>query len=670
MRSKSYDEAEETFTLGYSLAKICGVPWLSAEHANYAGLVRIQKGQFEAAFEWLNKAADLSLEIGSPNRIGIVHLNRGIALYKSGRYSRCIEDLETSVTHLSQSNDKVNNTRAHIALANVKRLTRDFPAARSHLMTAYTMATDLAIPREECLALEFLGDVYRDEDRPDEALRYYQRALAIGERIAPEGDLVMEILRRQGECLIMTGKPGEGLELLAQARAKARKLGDRFEEGVIMRCLGNGLLQTGHLHEALDYATRSVDLLESIDARHEHAISRMVAAEVLLAMSDDRATAEPRDRLDEAWRHGLVALGIFRTLDIEHWNNAINRLQSRLTRRRAEEARYAPKGTDDGAPSLDQVARDVVIAESRTMKETLQAIEAFAPHREPILLTGETGTGKEVLARLAHRQSARADRPFMAVNVPAIPHTMFEREFFGNVRGAFSGAESDRKGLAAAADGGTLFLDEIGDLPLDAQAKLLRLLQEGTYHCLGDPAERRTDLRVIAATNCDLEEAVRSRRFREDLYFRLATLVVPIVPLRQRREDIRPLLDHFLSQSAGRKVTADAYFNDVSLRLLEHYDWPGNAREVALVARRAFISQHTIGEVEVVAGVGEQAIVLRGRHHHTPAVVMAANESSNPTSRARIMLALEEADGNRSEAARRLGVSRATLYRKLAQFKG
>ncbi len=613
-----------------------------------------------------------ALEIGARARAGRCLLNIGICHYKLGEYRSGIDSLAQAVELLSVAADHANLTRTQIALGNVHRLTRDFAAARQHLTQAYSMATDLKIPREECLALEFLGDVLRDEGKPDEARRYYQRGMAIAIDIAPEGDLVMELLRREGECLILEGRTGDGLEILIRARKHAKKLGDRFEEGVVLRCLAQGLLSAGDLEPALSYAEQSAAQLEDISARHEHAVARLVMAEILLLRSESPEVDAPRDALDQAWEQALIAQGICRQLDIEHWIGAVRNLQSRIARRRAEELRYA-SARERPRPATGERYEpgDIIIADSRAMQDVMQAIEAFAPYDEPILLTGETGTGKEVVARRVHQMSARRDKPFVAVNVTAVPQSMFEREFFGHVKGSFSGADHDRTGLAAEADGGTLFLDEIGELPPQIQAKFLRILQDGSYLCLGDPVERRADLRVIAATNADLESDVRHGRFREDLYYRLAILEIPLSPLRERPEDIRPLLDHFLSLSAGRQVTAERYFNEISLKLLAKYGWPGNVREVALVARRAHISMQTAGRVEIEVGSGEDAMVLLG-HGQVAAKAAAAGSmadgEADALGRARILLALEETKGNRAAAARLLGVARATLYRRLTKL--
>ena len=585
---------------------------------------------------------------------------------------------------LQGANESLNLTRTQIALGNVHRLTRDFETARQYLTRAYSGASELQVPREECLALEFLGDVYRDEGKPAEARRYYRRGLAIAEVIAPDGDLVLEIHRREGECLVLEGRAGEGLEVLARALTRSRKLGDRFEEGVVLRCLASGMAATGDLERALQYAESAIEILEDIAARHEHAIARIVAAEILVRQSEQPGTGRPRDLLDRAWDTTVVAQQLTRSLGVGFWSRTVQQLQSRITRRRAEEARYEGErdrrrraaGDREALPSGLQAGgmagpREVIIAESRAMKDVLQAVEAFAPEDEPLLLTGETGTGKEVIARRVHALSSRSERPFVAVNVTAIPATMFEREFFGHAKGAFSGAEEDRRGLAAAADGGTLFLDEIGDLPSEVQTKLLRLLQDGSYHALGDPDQRRANLRIIAATNADLEQAVADGDFREDLYYRLAILAIPLPPLRHRSADVIPLFDHFLSEAAGRKVTSDRYFNHVSRRLLEKYHWPGNVRELTVIARRAHIALMRHGRVELEVGTGASAMVITGPEQAAAAASGSGDDLSAPTpslSRAHILLALEEAGGNRSEAARMLGVSRTTLYRRLSRL--
>jgi len=245
--------------------------------------------------------------------------------------------------------------------------------------------------------------------------------------------------------------------------------------------------------------------------------------------------------------------------------------------------------------------------------------------------------------------------------VAAIPASMFEREFFGHHKGAFSGAEKDQPGFAAEADGGTLFLDEIADLPLELQPKLLRLLQDGTYTSLGNPELKRTDVRLIAATNADLAKLVEKGKFRQDLFYRLRVLEIEIPPLHERPDDILPLLNHFLSKSAGRRITAAEFFDEASIQAMLRYRWDGNVREIAMVARRAHIGMNTEGRVRIEVGFPPNVLLLTGPEQVSR--VAAAGSADEDITRSRVLLILEETNGNRSETARRLGISRPTLYR-------
>lgn len=230
-----------------------------------------------------------------------------------------------------------------------------------------------------------------------------------------------------------------------------------------------------------------------------------------------------------------------------------------------------------------------IVAESYEMKKVLATALKVAKSRASVLITGETGTGKELIARFIHRYSPRKDKPFIPVNVAAIPETLIESELFGHVKGAFTDAVKDRKGYFQMADGGTIFLDEIGELPLNLQPKLLRALQEGEFFPVGSSKPVKVDIRVIAATNKNLEEEVRKGNFREDLYYRLNVIHIHIKPLRERREDIPYLLDHFLkkfSQKEGKKIRG---FTREAYEALIRYDYPGNVRELENIVERAVV---------------------------------------------------------------------------------
>lgn len=229
-----------------------------------------------------------------------------------------------------------------------------------------------------------------------------------------------------------------------------------------------------------------------------------------------------------------------------------------------------------------------IVGSSQAIQATLRQIQLVAPTAASVLITGESGTGKELIARAIHEASTRRDRPLIRVNCAAIPRELFESEFFGHVKGAFTGALRDRVGRFELADGGTLFLDEVGEIPPELQSKLLRVLQEGDFERVGEERTRRVDVRVIAATNRDLRQAVLRREFREDLYFRLNVFPIESVPLRDRREDIPLLARHFLDLE-GRGTRPRPMLSDAELEKLTSYTWPGNVRELQNVIERAVI---------------------------------------------------------------------------------
>jgi formate hydrogenlyase transcriptional activator len=230
------------------------------------------------------------------------------------------------------------------------------------------------------------------------------------------------------------------------------------------------------------------------------------------------------------------------------------------------------------------------VGESAALRSVLERIALVAPTDATVLIQGESGTGKELVAREIHRRSARSERPLIQVNCAAIPRELYESEFFGHVRGAFTGATRDREGRFAAADGGSLFLDEVGEIPTELQGKLLRVLQEGSFERVGDERTRQVDVRVIAATNRDLRSEIGSGRFREDLYYRLDVFPITVAPLRERSEDIFPLAAHILEHTARRLRRPAPRLTRESRQALERYEWPGNVRELQNVLERAVIT--------------------------------------------------------------------------------
>lgn len=317
------------------------------------------------------------------------------------------------------------------------------------------------------------------------------------------------------------------------------------------------------------------------------------------------------------------------------------------------------------AQTVASGAADGLIGESAGMVEVFRRVRLAAEREVSVLITGESGTGKELIARALHRQSARADRPFLAVNCAAIPETLLESELFGHVRGAFTGADRDKVGLFEAASGGTLFLDEIGDVPLAVQVKLLRVLQEREVTRIGRTESVPVDVRLVTATNRDLAQRVVDEEFRRDFFYRIRVFEVAIPPLRARREDIPPLVDHFRERLNEKFQRSIEHVEDGAMKCLLDYPWPGNVRELENAMEYAFV-------VAEGTGVRKDDLppeVIDPSLHPADFLPEPVLTDDQKAERDAIREALEGSSGNRTEAAAALGYSRVTLWKKMRRYR-
>jgi DNA-binding NtrC family response regulator len=338
------------------------------------------------------------------------------------------------------------------------------------------------------------------------------------------------------------------------------------------------------------------------------------------------------------------------------WDNArllsLLRTQVALGRALREGQRLASENAllrRDGMPEM--------IAEARVMQPVLRLVERVGPSEANVLITGEHGTGKEVIARALHALSPRADRSLVVVNAGGLSEGVFESELFGHVKGAFTDAKTDRVGYFELADRGTLFLDEVGNMPAAQQAKLLRVLQTGEFQRVGSSKTRIVDVRAFAATNVDIRRKVAEGRFREDLLYRLNTVEIHLPPLRERREDVPLLAQHFLTRIAARYDKRLSGFDREALQALHAYAWPGNVRELEHVVERGVL-------MAAGATIRSEDLGLRPRAHDDARLDELTLDEAE---RHLIQQALARHQGNVSRAAEALGLSRSALYRRLQQ---
>ena len=317
-----------------------------------------------------------------------------------------------------------------------------------------------------------------------------------------------------------------------------------------------------------------------------------------------------------------------------------------------------------------------IVGKSEPMQQVFKLIGQVSQSDATVLITGDSGTGKELVARAIYHHSKRADQPFLAINCAAIPENLLESELFGHERGAFTGAAERRIGKFEQCDGGTIFLDEIGDMPLATQAKVLRVLQDGEFQRVGGNQTLRVDVRVIAATNRDPEKQVAQKKFREDLYYRLNVVRIHLPPLRERREDIAVLADYFLRKTRIKKIATAV------LEILQSYDWPGNVRELENIIERAAVVAHgdTLLPEDLPSEIRQpKAVVVQPEDVNATvnaaAAALFALAQQDPKfkiipvmEREMIIRALAETNGNQVQAAKLLGITRATLRKRIAKF--
>ncbi len=603
---------------------------------NSLSLVYRSQGRMRSSLDYLDEAMHLLPRKGFPKTRLRLMVNRGVCLLKLGRLSEARALFLMVQSAASEQVEPAYAVMAQNNLGHVYRLLGNYPLAAEFHERALSLSKVADSDRQVCLSLEFLGETRAEEGKAQEALAYLDQAHEHARRLAGHGDLMMEVLRRRGEVYASLGEEESAKGDLLKAIQLCKSRGEK-REAVLARRAYAFLAKRGEEDLAVSLKD-ALEVLERLSDRFEYA--RTVFLFVKYGRLDPRRFTWLEDAV-------VAASHYFTVFGCAAWRQ---RLDQVLGHRRRLSQSQVP-------------SREFVRSHSPAYGETLDSTRVAARSSMPALIVGETGSGKEVVARLLHQWSARAKAPLIAITCGALPESLVVSELFGYAQGAYTGAGKEKPGLFEAANEGTVLLDEIGDLPLLSQVKLLRFLDTGELRRVGEVRARRCDVRVLASTNRDLAVLVHEKRFRADLLFRLKGFRILVPPLRERSEDILDLARLFLGEASqgGPELVLSA---DVERWMLE-YQWPGNIRELRNLC--GYLSAKAWGRSEVALNDlpddMRRAVVMDGWTASSP-----FESESSRFERNRILRALRESKGSISGAAKLLRMSRNTVSLRMRKY--
>lgn len=598
--------------------------------------------------------------------------------FRQNDYRNALTALMDAIQLARRLNDRKKLAYMMGNIGRIHTFMGDFEEARKHLEINIELSEELGQPLEVARAYLSLGYVHIQLGHYDKAEVSLEKARERLDRIGSPRDSVI-LMTYAGELRYRTGEVNEARMILEQALVQAEEIApDTTLAGRVMRHLAEVMLLTDNHQPARRYAARATTIMERAGEKVEYgALLRIKAALAERAGNPGLARElylQALDRLDESGvrfeaAYALLAIGKSTVFDSRKRMTYLFRAEeffrrTGMTEHRRQAERLIGATEIGGTVGMDGDAAEATpgTADYLTANESINGFKkqlSFVAKSDlPLLLTGETGVGKDHMARYFHRLT-RPDRPFVSVNCASIPETLLESELFGYRRGAFTGADKDKRGLFVAANGGVLYLDEIGDMPLTLQAKLLGVLETRSVIPVGSTEEVKLDIKLVVATNRDLEEMVANGQFRRDLFYRISGISFRIPALRERKEDIPILLRHFLKRC--RLLSDNSMVPEVVHQFVE-YDWPGNVRELANKVKRLEVMTELAAEGDLVE------LTRTVFDHNKPAAKSSLFEQVEQFERQLLTEALLAADGNKSEAARMLGIHEATVRTKLKRY--
>ncbi len=651
----------------------------SKENEHFSGYVSYMMGYtafqrcfFSIAGTYYKRALSSFAKIGKNVELGNTLKMLGILAYRTGKYAEAERNLQRAIGCYGRCDNGIGIVDSKTALGRVYIFIGRYDRAEKLLLESHNKAIEYGYKRGMAVSAEFLGELYYHLERYQNSLRFLKLDEKLARQIAPRGDVAVEVYRRLGDVYLALDRLDEAEDVLAKALELSNDLHDKYELGSVLRAYGTLAARKNDIDLARSFFNEAIVNLKIIKESFELAQTYYISAKIYerLSESGDIPSEIKEELISEAKSHLLEAIHLFSSHDLE---------------KRARECKGLLKRLEDKShsnvkePECTYIYFDskwlyegILVARSRQMLDVASRIKKIAPSSIPILITGETGTGKEVVARLLHKSSTRAKGPFVAVNCAAVPQAVFESEFFGHKKGSFTGAFQDSMGLIERASGGTLFLDEISELDSQQQAKLLRALQEEKIRSVGESRERPVDVRIVSASNVDVQCLLASGKLREDFFYRITGEEIHLEPLRNRRDDVPALFAYYMDRDGeGFSVEKGV------LELLESYHWPGNVRELINLAKSLSLLKGRDRPVRIY----DLPVLIRKftrfaawPHNSAGAVnsnrreLLKNHASDLEEIRQLIYSSLERCGGNRSAAARELGIARSTLYRRMEEL--
>ena len=660
----------------------------------YNDLARIafSRSDYGRATEYMNDALDLCRRTQDRKLAARLYGNLGTIMMLQDRWTEAEESLLASLEANQALGQSINACRSLLVLGNLSISARRLDKARDYLDKALDLITKNSYLHELGIYHEYAGSLQRARGDSKGARSHFCEAVRIGEQTGPKSAIISQAYRLLADQQAEEGDYQEAEVSCEKSLQVSKDIGEKIEEAVVYRILGNVYSQDGgEAKEARKCFERAAQLMEEMRVKYELVktyldMARCDAFEFrekmkFLGKAEDLASKlDPHyylakvhlgfaelfmrsGKLDAAQDFLSRARGIFEQLREADDLKALSALESKIR------ARF-PASQVTCKDSCEDVSFDHIVTQDRSMLDILKSVQQIKDLDVTILLEGDTGTGKDLLAKVIHCNSNRRDKSFVVANCAAFPDTLLESELFGHKKGAFTGAVADKNGLLHEADGGTLYLDEIAEVPLPTQVKLLRAIEEKEIMRIGELKPRKVDFRIIAATNRDLDQMVQEGKFRNDLFYRLDVMRFRLPPLRERPQDIPLLLEHFLRKHAlnGSRQASDPIpeVDPEVIKLFMGFEWPGNARELENEAKKLLIASR-----------GEKTIRLEHLNNNLEKFKNGDNGNSNGSSltvekeqfeKERIERALAETNGVKTRAAKLLGIDEAVLRYRIKKL--